>query len=297
MNSLSVVILSLAIDDDVFRLNCQCIDSLFASLNRDNVGLEIVLIESCKNANYQYRPEVTLIVPDELFNFHRFLNIGLRNTHGNFIAFCNNDIVFSLGWFSAIMKVKNEHPEFMCFSPLDRSYPMMKEDSLPSSKDYYIGWENKKHFAGWCFVWERRVFDIIGPLDERFSFYYADDDELQTLRYYAIPNVVVTHSEVKHLSQVVTNKESRDNPHKITDREKFPLTKEEVKRGYSWLWDDDRFYIGYQTMKAKWGNERMRRRVDRFLERHKCLNVVFITKILYNKKINGILCLLTGIKR
>ena len=297
MYSLSVIILSYAIDEDIYRMNCQCLDSLFSSENWKVGELEVLLIESNKASKYQYRHNIKIIVPEEQFNFHRFLNIGLQNSVGNFIAFCNNDIVFTPGWFSAISKVKDGHPEFKCFSPLDRSYPLMGENSLPGTKDYYIGWDNKKHFAAWCFVWERTVFDIIGPFDEKFVFYSADDDELQTLRYYAIPNVVVTHSEVKHLSQVVTKKESAINPHKITDKEKYPLTEAEIKRGYSWLWDDDRFYYAYQQEKKKWGNSQMRQRVNRFLEKHKWLNRRCITKILYNRRVNILMAKLTGIKQ
>ncbi len=293
--SLSVIILSYTLDDDIYQVNRRCIESLLDSELWDNGQLEILLIESYKQNPYSYDEKVKVLVPDEVFNFHRFFNIGLSQTQGEFIAFCNNDIVFTKGWFTAILEVKQKHPEFMCFSPLDRSYPLMGEDSLPSTNDYYIGWENKKHFAAWCFVWEREVFDIIGQFDEKFDFYCADDDELQTLRYYAIPNVVVTRSEVKHLSQVVTKKESATHSHKIVDRDKYPLTKEEIRRGYSWLWDDDRSYIAYQRMKAKWGNGQMRGRINRVLEKYPFLNHRFITHILYRKKINKFLCLMTGI--
>lgn len=295
--ALSVIILSYALDDEVFRMNCQCLTSLFDSEPWREGRLQVLLIESNKQNPYQYDERVEVLVPDERFNFHRFFNLGLERTNGEFVAFCNNDIVFGEGWFSSIMEVKHQHPEFLCFSPLDRSYPKMDEDTLPSTRDYYIGWENKKHFAAWCFVWERKVFDIIGKFDETFDFYSADDDELQTLRYYAIPNVVVTHSEVKHLSQVVTSKAGRQDQYKIEDKKRFPLTKEEIRRGYAWLWDDERFYVAYQRMKAKWGNEHMRQRVNRFFDRHPRLFVRPIARVLYDCHVNSVMCVLTGIKK
>lgn len=297
MCSLSVIILSYALDDEVYQMNCRCVESLFDSEQWKSGQLQVLLIESNKQNPYTYDGRVEVLIPDDRFNFHRFFNKGLSHTDGEFVAFCNNDIVFEKGWFSAIMDVKKRNPKFMCFSPLDRSYPMMGEETLPSSKDYYIGWENKKHFAAWCFVWERKVFDIIGLFDETFDFYSADDDELQTLRYYAIPNVVVSHSEVKHLSQVVTKKDAQVNKYKIDDHEKYPLTENEIRRGYAWLWDDERFYVAYQRMKAKWGNEHMRQRVNRFFERHQCLFVRPLTKILYNRHMNSIMRVLTGIKK
>lgn len=295
--TLSVIILSYAIDNEIYQMNCRCMASLFESENWEEGQLQVLLIESNKQNPYTYDERVEVLVPEEQFNFHRFFNIGLEHAEGKFAAFCNNDIVFTKGWFSSIMAVKQSHPEFMCFSPLDRSYPLMGEDTLSSTKDYYIGWENKKHFAAWCFVWERKVFDVIGKFDETFDFYSADDDELQTLRYYAIPNVAVTHSEVKHLSQVVTKKDGKTNKYRIEDHEKYPLTAEEIKRGYAWLWEDERFYVAYQRMKAKWGNEHMRERVHRFFKRHPKLFVRPISQVMYNRRVNSVMCVLTGIKK
>ncbi len=293
MQKLSVIILSYAIDEEVYRMNCRAIESLFASEEWADGELEVLLIESNRDAKYIYDSRVRILVPDEKFGFHRFFNIGLEQTNGEFVAFCNNDIVFQPGWWSAIMKVKKEHPRFMCFSPVDSSYPMMAEE-IATGKEYTIGWENKRHFAAWCFVWERKVFKTIGRFDETFDFYSADDDELLTLHYYAIPNVLVTGSEVKHLSQVVTKKVGI-NKYAVTDKERYPLSEYEIKRGCTWLWDDVRFYVAYRREEAKWGNFHMRDRVYRLLLRYPWLNKRIITKILYNKHVNACLSTITGV--
>lgn len=290
---LSVIILSYAIDDEVYQMNCRAIESLFVSEKWNDDELEVLLMESNREAKYVYNKRVKVLVPDEKFGFHRFFNIGLEQTNGEYVAFCNNDIVFQSGWWSAIMKVKKEHPRFMCFSPVDSSYPMMAEE-IATGKEYTIGWENKRHFAAWCFVWERKVFKTIGLFDETFDFYSADDDELMTLRYHAIPNVLVTDSEVKHLSQVVTKKVSI-NKYAVTDKEKYPLSDYEIKRGLTWLWDDVRFYVAHRREEAKWGSFHMRDRVHRFMARHPWLNIRPITKTLYNRRINLFLTKITGV--
>ena len=290
---LSVIILSYAIDEEVYRMNCRAIESLCASEERGDEEPEILLIESNREAKYTYDSRVRVLMPDEKFGFHRFFNIGLDNTSGEFVAFCNNDIVFQPGWWSAIMKVKTQHPKFMCFSPADGTYPMMAEE-MAKGKEYVIGWENKRHFAAWCFVWERKVFKMVGRFDEMFDFYSADDDELQTLRYYAIPNILVTGSEVKHLSQVVTNKVGVKQ-YKVTDKEKYPLSDYEIKRGWTWLWGDVRFYVAHRRFEKKWGNYWMRKRVVALLDRHPWLNVRLVTKLLYNRKVNLLLAKLTGV--
>lgn len=297
MTKLSVIFLSYAVNDDVYKMNCNAINSLLQSESWNDGELEVLLMESCKSSNYEYlQKEVNVLVPGERFNFHRFFNIGLDHSKGEFIAFCNNDVFFESGWFSAMMKVKANHPRFMCFSPLDDKYPGMTAETLPREKAYYCGWNYGKYFAPWCFVYERKVFKTIGRFDERFDFYAADADETNTLRYYAIPSVVITGSVVRHLSSQTVSKERRINDHRITDYEKYPLTEAELKRGYQWLWDDDRFYWGYQREKAKWGNIQMTYRVQRFFEKFPFLNIRPISKILYNRKVNHVLCKLTGIK-
>ncbi len=298
MYKLSIVILSYAIDNDIYKMNCRCLDSLFESEQWQKDELEVLLIESNKQSTYQYDERVRVLIPNEKFNFHRFLNVGTAETKGEFLAFCNNDIVFQPGWWTAIKQVKKANPKFMCFSPLDRSYPMMTEEQMPLTKDYYIGWENKRHFAAWCFVWERKIFDIIGSFDELYDFYSADGDELLTLRKYAIPNVLVTHSEVKHLSQVVTKKMDEQSspvvPQEI--RDKYPLTEEEIRRGWTWLWEDIRFYEAYQKDKQKWGHWRVVKRVNRFFEEHPYLHVRPLSMMLYNRRVNVILSKLLRIK-
>ena len=293
MPKLSVIILSYAIDEEVYQMNCQAIESLYASEEWSDDEPEVLLMESNKEAKYAYDKRVKVMMPEEKFGFHRFFNIGLDNTSGEFIAFCNNDIVFMSGWWSAIMRIQEQHPKFMCFSPIDSTYPMMAEE-IAKGKDYSIGWENKRHFAAWCFVWERKVFKTIGLFDDTFDFYSADDDELQTLHYYAIPNLLVTGSEVKHLSQVVTKKVGV-NKYAVTDKEKYPLSEYEIKRGWTWLWDDVRFYVAYRREQAKWGNHWMRKRVNQFLEKYPWLNVRPVTKLLYNRRVNLFLAQLTGV--
>lgn len=293
MPKLSVIILSYALDDEVYQMNARCLDSLFASEQWTEGELEVLLMESNKEVAYQYDSRVRVLVPDEKFGFHRFFNIGLEHTSGEYVAFCNNDIVFMPDWWTAIMRVKEQHPKYMCFSPMDSSYPMMAEE-IATGKEYTIGWENKRHFAAWCFVWERKVFRTIGLFDEVFDFYSADDDELQTMRYYAIPNVLVTNSEVKHLSQVVTKKVGI-NKYVVTDKERYPLSEYELKRGWGWLWDDVRFYVAFRREEAKWGNSWMRKRVNHFLERFPLFNKRPITKLLYNRRINLFLARIFGI--
>lgn len=293
---LSAIILTNTVDEEIFSINLNCINSLLKSENWEIIGgLEVILIESNRHNSFIYEKNVKVIVPKEQFNFNRFLNIGIAHSIGQYIALCNNDIIFSPNWFSEILKLRNKERDIFCFSPIDRDYNTMSYEIFPDDKDFYIGWNNKYHFSAWCFVLERNIIPIIGKLDERFEFYSADDDFLMTLRKYAIKNVLVTHSHVKHLSQQVTKKIFEINELKIVDKKTHSIPDKYLKRGLAWLWDDIRFYKAFFIMENKWGDEKMIRRINRLLDsfpilRHKC-----ITKVLYNKQVNRILSKITGI--
>ena len=82
MPKLSIIILSYAIDNDIYEMNCQCLNSLFESEQWQKEELEVLLIESNKQSAYQYNERVRVLIPDEKFNFHRFLNIGLDESKG-----------------------------------------------------------------------------------------------------------------------------------------------------------------------------------------------------------------------
>lgn len=293
---LSAIILTNTLDDEIYSINRNCIQSLLDSESWEELGgLEILLIESNKEQNYSYTDKVNLIIPEESFNFNRFFNIGIEKAKGQFIALCNNDIVFSPHWFSEILKVKEQNPDFLCFSSIDRNYRGMSHDNFPDDHGCYVGWNNKSHFSPWCFVLDRAVFSVTGKLDETFNLFYADDDFLMTLRKFALDNVLVTGSRVTHLGQQVINKLNERKSYKIIYKKDYPIPDKFLKRGFSWLWDDIRFYDGFFKMLNKWGDEKTNRRINRFLERFPSLRKRSNTRYLYSKRTNRLLSILGGI--
>ena len=220
-DKLSVIILSYAIDEDIYEMNCRALKSLLDSEAWTD-DLQVLIIESRKDSTYTYPfPNIEVLIPKEDFGFHKFFNMGIDKTDGEYIAFCNNDIIFKPGWFSEIKKIADAHKRFKCFSPIDDSgdYPRMTPEALPREKDYYKGWEHQKHFAPWCFVWKREVFDITGPFDETVDFYGADCDEQNMMSRNALWSVVCTKSVVNHLAyQKLKKKWGLDNTNKWLQR-------------------------------------------------------------------------------
>lgn len=301
-DKLSVIILSYALDDDIYHLNKQAIETLLSSEVWPSGSLQILLIESNKENPYQYPyPNVEVLIPNEKFGFHRFFNIGIEHTDGEYIAFCNNDIIFHKGWFSAIREVSDNRRRFLCFSPIDDSgdYPKMSPEALPREKAFYRGWEHQKHFAPWCFVWKRKVFDITGPFDETVDFYGADCDEQNIMSRNALWSVVCTKSVVNHLAgqTAIVKQSGKGDKYRITDYDKYPLTEFEKTHNYPlWIYDDYRFYEGYQKLKKKWGLDNTTKWLQRKITQHPILNFRPLTRLLFTKRMNHIFCRLRGIK-
>ncbi len=193
---LSVIILARTTTDELFKMTCNCVNSLLASEN--NIEMEIIIVESNKDflqSDYKYLDCVSIIIPKLNFNFHKFLNIGIKASTGDFIALCNNDLIFYKNWFSEILKVKEHYPAIKSFSPNG-----ILTDH-PFTKSHVLGYKVRTHIMGWCIVATKDVFHRIKYLDETFDFNYADNDYAMTLKRLNIKHAVVNMSKVIHLAK------------------------------------------------------------------------------------------------
>src|SRR6478672_11881166 len=142
MVSLSAIILSYTNGEKIHRMNLHCIQTLQQSeaFGKD-ISLEVIVIESNKNYRddgYKFTPNVKVIVPEQAFNFHTYLNIGIDAAEGSFIALGNNDLEFQKNWFTEILKVKNAHPEILSFSPVE-------PEEQWAENEYVLGYNVRKH--------------------------------------------------------------------------------------------------------------------------------------------------------
>lgn len=254
MLGLSAIILSYTNSQKIHDMNLACIDSLQKSENFGQAfSLETIVIESNKNylaEGYRFPSNVKVIVPDIAFNFHRFLNIGIQASEGQYVALCNNDLLFHKGWFTAMMNVIKEHPEFRSFCPV--------QPSEQWSSPFEMGYAIRTHIKGWCIVAERGLFNTTGLLDEQFDFYYADDDYGMTLRKYRIPHAVVSGSVVEHLGGANTDssrEEGKAEYSRLTiDRPGLP--KYLYTEGYRWILRNEKLLDGHLRFHKKWGSMR-----------------------------------------
>lgn len=252
---LSVVILAMTSTEELFEMTSNCISSLIDS--ESGVEMEIIIIESNKNfliSSFKYPEFVKIIVPESDFNFHKFLNVGIKASTGDFIALCNNDLIFYNNWFSEILKVKEENPDIKSFSPSG------KIEDYSFSKIFELGYKVRTHVMGWCIVANRDVFPKIGFLDETFDFCYADNDYAMTLKKSNIKHAVVNTSKVEHLER----EKRRDKVKNIDELYKNiqpnininlnNLPDYVFSSDYKWLLQDEKGLIDHLKFHKKWGN-------------------------------------------
>jgi len=197
MLSVDIIILSYAKEEKLKSLTQQTIDTLLASEDPSVIQFHVLVIESEKGlAPYQY-PNTLTIYPKEKFGFHKYLNIGLKNTNSEFICFCNNDLVFEKGWASAMFNAIAQDSDLLCLNTFCPSFHKGELNRFSNNINY--GYTNGIYFTGWCFFTKRALFKITGLFDEHFKFWFCDDDFRLTLQKFKIKNALIKNSIVDHL--------------------------------------------------------------------------------------------------
>lgn len=246
---LTVVILARTDSAQMFEMTSNCVRSLLDS--EPQTAMEVIIVESNKQYNvsgFDYPQQVKVIVPQEPFNFHRFLNIGIEAASGDFIALCNNDLIFHPNWFRAILNISEQHPDMLSFSP--RGIPCAESDK----EKFTIGYRVMQQLMGWCFVVKREIFQTIGKLDETFDFYYADNDYGMTLRYFNIKHALVFGSYVEHLERKSEPKIIQATVAEKAFVKKYSIPKYLKNPKYDWVFESERYLSGILNYHNKWGS-------------------------------------------
>jgi len=177
-----IIIISHAKTATLFDLTQATIDSCHAS--DKNVTFNILVLE--QEPNVIYRDCVTGFTKGE-FNYNAYMNLGISMTGNKYVCLCNNDLVFGKDWAANIIAAMKENE-------LLSACPAQKEKT-----GIEYGYANSHHMNGWCIMCDRNLFDIIGEIDTRFKFWFADNAYAEQLKKYDIKHAVVNNSVVKHL--------------------------------------------------------------------------------------------------
>jgi GT2 family glycosyltransferase len=276
---LSVIILAMTATEGLFKMTSNCISSLIASENA--IGMEIIIIESNKNyptLGFVYPEYVKVIIPESDFNFHKFLNIGIKASTGEYVALCNNDLVFHNNWFTEILKIKEENPSIKSFSPSG------KIDDCSITNKFEIGYKVQKHIKGWCIVANREIFPRIRFLDETFDFYYADNDYAMSLKCNNIKHALVYNSYVTHLEKK-KNTNIKDGLGLKNDFiAKYKIPNYLLKGDYKWILEDEKSLSGFLKFYNKWGSPNLVYRKNKIADILLKYKLGYFVKFLFKAK-------------
>jgi GT2 family glycosyltransferase len=208
---IDVVMLAFTRSAEIFQMNREAIATL--RLGDPELQFNVFLIESnpaFAELGWAYDAAVQVIYPGEKFNFNRYNNIGARLGKADWILFSNNDVVFGRDFCTAMLAVQAQHPRLRCLCPVDAASPHTPMGTFGAAETYRIGHHVRVTFTGWCFMVQRSVWAQIGGFDERFDYYFADDDFTMQLRKADILNAAVMGAHVRHLAHVTSRSTDLD---------------------------------------------------------------------------------------
>lgn len=193
---IDVIILSYAKNDDIIKMNNDCINSIINSTH--NYYFNIYLIETNQTNTYIYEQvNVKTIKPNEEFNYNRFINIGLGYCKSEWVLITNNDTLYFENFIEHMLNANESDENLLSMSPMDDTW--FRHCQFNKNINIHYGHRVSYELTGWSIFFKRSIMNIIGNFDEQFSFFYQDDDYAKTLLKYGIKHALVTKSKVTHL--------------------------------------------------------------------------------------------------
>lgn len=189
---IDVVIVAHSSDDKLTRITQQAIDT--AIFNEQRIKVNVIVVESNKDVTHK---NCLTIHPVESFGYNKFLNIGAKEGLNEYICFSNNDVVFKKNWASVLI-------DAMQNSVCDSGAPVCPVSHArfgirPNTHQVIRGMEAGKHFPGWCFVWDRKLWTRLGGLDELCTFWCSENICIEQLKKVHQSHILCTDSVVEHL--------------------------------------------------------------------------------------------------
>jgi len=160
-------------------------------------GVTVLIVETGPKVSYDNC--LMIYHKNNNFNYNHCLNIGAAFIIGymnpDYIAFCNNDLVFHRGWSGIVGKMSEVG--YRSASPwCPRSHPRYFSGS--KQKILQGSW-TRKNLAGWCFIWEKELYKQLGGINEDYTFYCSDNATEKQLRENRIAHALFRDYQVEHI--------------------------------------------------------------------------------------------------
>jgi GT2 family glycosyltransferase len=197
MQTVDIIFLSNTVDEKQYGITQRAINTLRWS--ESNVYFNTIVVESnARHLDQGFMYEgCKVITPGEEFHYNKFLNYGLTHTKADWIVVANNDLIFTKNWMSTMLEFVKQNPGVKSMSPYEPNWHA--EKGLPSGPICNLGYRAAYEVAGWCIVFHRSLIDECQLFDERFRFWYQDNDYGETLRSKNIQHWLIGNSRVYHM--------------------------------------------------------------------------------------------------
>lgn len=233
ITEIDIVILSFAQTEELKQVTINCLNSLMASEDPELIKFNIIVVESRKDlAPFQYEYGQT-IYSEKPFGYNRYMNIGISMTSAPYICLCNNDLFFHKHWATEILKPFKVHQELYSASPLCTIHHP-KFGILPNT-GIFEGNRVRLEVSGWCLFFRRSMLNLIGRMDENFTFLHASHDYMHLLWVLDIKHFLVTSSLVDHLDHTTIDRQETGRYDELMSKQRIYYEKKWAHRlGHNW---------------------------------------------------------------
>lgn len=157
-------------------------------------GVDCIIVETHNIVPY-YEAKMNLLWGKE-FNYNACLNFGIIHTETEYIALCNNDLVFTKGWTKIIERMKENN--ILSASPFSQN-KCGHVHGYRFDNSIHFGYQIGHEMLGWCIIVHRDLFSIIGKLDESQKFWCSDNNYADQLKSFGIKHMLDCGVMVNHI--------------------------------------------------------------------------------------------------
>jgi GT2 family glycosyltransferase len=221
----------------------DCLATFYASIER--VTAEAVVIDNRSDTPglaelvAQY-PGARLVRLPERMGYSAATNVGVRESSGRYVLWCNDDLLFDQGAVDRLSKYLDDHPRYAvaqarllnpdrsfqpCFTLIHISLATLLIERLNLTGIVPSGWSVARSWEGWedqerdiavaggaCMMLRRDALDGIGGLDERFFLYTEEFDVCYRLERAGWRLRYLPRATIVHLGSRSTRSETPTRP-------------------------------------------------------------------------------------
>lgn len=204
MIDVDIVIISDSYNEELKRITENAIKTLYLSEDPKLISFKTYIVES-SNVDFSYLHEnIKMVKPNPPFGYNKYLNLGIKCGNSDYICLCNNDLEFKKSWASEIICEMNKDNSLLSASPISYEPHISKNYANLNIGNIY-GYRAVFNISGWAIFQHRKIYDIIGDLDEDMVFWYADDDYGRVLMNKNIKHALIPTSRVDHIQSKTLN--------------------------------------------------------------------------------------------